>query len=98
VTGQRSNQLNYVPSLFSSGLWGTLDFAVYSYCQWFRLIQPFPRNISILGVKLDSKLDSKQIVQHRSGTLDPEHLSMLRKSIITDESRTVSPALGGSTD
>jgi hypothetical protein len=24
-------------------------------------------------------MDSKQIVQHRSGTLDPEHLSMLRE-------------------
>ena len=31
VTGQRSNQLNYVPSLFSSGLWETLDFPAWSY-------------------------------------------------------------------
>ncbi len=33
VTGQRSNQLNYVPSLFSTGLWETLDFPVFSYCR-----------------------------------------------------------------
>jgi hypothetical protein len=32
VTGQRSNQLNYVPSLFSSGLRKTLDFPVFPYC------------------------------------------------------------------
>jgi hypothetical protein len=28
LTGQRSNQLNYVPSLFSSGLWETRIFTV----------------------------------------------------------------------
>ena len=28
VTGQRSNQLNYVPSLLSSGWWETRNFAV----------------------------------------------------------------------
>ena len=31
VTGQRSNQLNYVPSLFSTGLWETLDLPAWSY-------------------------------------------------------------------
>jgi hypothetical protein len=33
VARQRSNQLNYVPSLFSSDLWETLDFAVFPSCQ-----------------------------------------------------------------
>src|SRR6266704_5268768 len=28
VTGQRSNQLNYVPTLFASGYWETLGFPV----------------------------------------------------------------------
>src|SRR5215831_14201639 len=42
VTGQRSNQLNYVPSLFSSGLWETLDFAVLPSCQSFCLVQTSP--------------------------------------------------------
>jgi len=32
VTGQRSNQLNYVPSFVFMGLWETLDFPVCSYC------------------------------------------------------------------
>jgi hypothetical protein len=32
VTGQRSNQLNYVPSLFSWGLWETRMFAAFSCC------------------------------------------------------------------
>ena len=33
VTGQRSNQLNYVPTLFSLGSLETLDFPVFSYCR-----------------------------------------------------------------
>jgi hypothetical protein len=32
VTGQRSNQLNYVPSFVFMGLWETLDFPVFPYC------------------------------------------------------------------
>jgi hypothetical protein len=43
VTGQRSNQLNYVPSLFSSGLWETLDFAVFPSCQFFACFNDFHR-------------------------------------------------------
>jgi hypothetical protein len=31
VTGQRSNQLNYVPTCVSSGSLETLDFRVFSY-------------------------------------------------------------------
>ena len=33
VTGQRSNQLNYVPSLFFIGLWLTRLFPDFSHCR-----------------------------------------------------------------
>jgi hypothetical protein len=53
VTGQRSNQLNYVPSFGSCGFWETRMIIVISYCQWFRLFQPGPGIYPIFLVKLD---------------------------------------------
>ena len=46
VTGQRSNQLNYVPTCFSYGSRQTRMFAVYSRCQPFRRFQLFPPDLS----------------------------------------------------
>jgi hypothetical protein len=49
VTGQRSNQLNYVPSLFSSGLLETSVFAVSPRFPRFPLLPPFPPRIANFG-------------------------------------------------
>src|SRR5260221_6285295 len=46
VTGQRSNQLNYVPTCFSYGYRQTRMFAVHSCCQPFRRFQLFPPDLS----------------------------------------------------
>src|SRR5579864_2289184 len=46
VTGQRSNQLNYVPTCFSYGYDQTRMFAVHSCCQPFRRFQLFPPDLS----------------------------------------------------
>jgi hypothetical protein len=46
VTGQRSNQLNYVPSCFSYGLGQIRMFTVYPCCQPFRLLQSAPPNMT----------------------------------------------------
>ncbi len=39
VTGQRSNQLNYVPAIVLEGLAETLDFQAVRRSQWNRLFQ-----------------------------------------------------------
>ncbi len=49
VTGQRSNQLNYVPTLFSSGLLETSVFAVFPRFPRFPLLPPFPPRITNFG-------------------------------------------------
>ncbi len=50
VTGQRSNQLNYVPPLFSSGLLETRVFAVFPRSPRFPLLPPFPPRITDFGL------------------------------------------------
>ena len=49
VTGQRSNQLNYVPTLFSSGLLETRVFAVFPRSPRFPLLPSFPPRITDFG-------------------------------------------------
>jgi hypothetical protein len=49
ATGQRSNQLNYVPTLFSSGLLETSVFAVFPRFPRFPLLPPFPPRITNFG-------------------------------------------------
>ena len=50
VTGQRSNQLNYVPSLFSLPLLETRVFSGFPHVQSFRLHRPFqPRRTKFRG-------------------------------------------------
>ena len=56
VTGQRSNQLSYVPTLYSAGQWETLEFTVFSrkLCQPL-LIYPMSRNLSFVDTKNQPK-------------------------------------------
>ncbi len=49
ATGQRSNQLNYVPTLFSSGLLETSVFAVFPRFPRVPLLPPFPPRITNFG-------------------------------------------------
>ena len=49
VTGQRSNQLNYVPTLFSSGLLETRAFTVFPRSPRFPLLPSFPPRITDFG-------------------------------------------------
>ena len=84
VTGQRSNQLNYVPSCFSCGQRDTRMFAVFSCCLPFLLRQPlYTQSIEIRG-EMGSK-DSKLKSFHAdAGSRDPEHLSLLCEGIVAD--------------
>jgi hypothetical protein len=45
VTGQRSNQLSYVPSAISIAA-QIADFTVFSYCPLFRLFPSFPPDVT----------------------------------------------------
>jgi hypothetical protein len=78
VTGQRSNQLNYVPTLFSPGCWETLDFPVFSYCPQRRLRQPFPPHITEFRGLMDRKWTGSQRPNPVARPYDPAHLSMHR--------------------
>ena len=46
VTGQRSNQLNYVPTLFSYTSLETHVFTGFPHLPQFPLLPPFPRRIT----------------------------------------------------
>ena len=50
VTGQRSNQLNYVPSCVSSGLLETRVFTGFPCFPQFPPLPPFPPNITDFGL------------------------------------------------
>src|ERR1700690_3996180 len=78
VTGQRSNQLNYVPTLFSPGYWETIDFPVFSYCPPRRLCQPFPPHITEFRGLMDRKWTGSQRPNPVARPYDPAHLSMHR--------------------
>ena len=95
VTGQRSNQLNYVPSLFSTGLWETRMLTVFLCDQWSSPAStPSTEYIHFsLGVTLDGRLGDKPTVQHCLQAPSIRNTChVLRELIITDDSRTVSPA------
>ncbi len=49
VTGQRSNQLNYVPNLFSSGLLETRLFTVFPLLHDFHCLRHFHPRITNFG-------------------------------------------------
>ena len=66
--GQRSNQLNYVPSLCSSGERETLDSTVFAFSQRLRLLQRFQQNIANFLGEMDSKWTASQIAQNRLHT------------------------------
>ena len=81
VTGQRSNQLNYVPTCFSSGWWETRNFAVHS-----RRSQRFPA-YQFRGF-YRQKIDMKQSAEFRPEALAPRNICPCPvKQIVTEESQ-----------
>jgi hypothetical protein len=81
VTGQRSNQLNYVPNLFSSGSGKPLNFLFFSSVHRVARLNRFHPIVPNSGVL--STGNRKEV--HPDASLDdPEHLSMPQVSIVTE--------------
>src|SRR5207245_4184030 len=87
VTGQRSNQLNYVPTRFSCGqrVSGTpaclLSFL--AVCR-FSCVNPFTPSLSKFGEKWTAWTASLKRFHADAGSRDPEHLLLLCEGIVAD--------------
>ena len=80
VTGQRSNQLNYVPSLFSYRCWKPaylLAFLTFNRFACIALFNPVEPNSDVNGHhRLQIKPPSKTVMQ---AITNPEQLSLPRQ-------------------
>ena len=79
VTGQRSNQLNYVPTLFSPGYRETRMFTALPCCQLFRLCQPVPPHIC----EILAETDTMDTMRNRDQSICP----CSTNQIVTEDSQ-----------
>jgi hypothetical protein len=84
VTGQRSNQLNYVPNLFSSGSGKPLNFLFFSSVHRVARLNRFHPLCRIPGFYRQETVRKCIPTRPDASLDDPEHLSMPQVSIVTE--------------
>jgi hypothetical protein len=82
MEGQRSNQLNYVPTLFSPGYRETRIFTALPCCQLFRLFQPVPPHICEILHETDT-MDTMDTMRNRDQSICP----CSTNQIVTEDSQ-----------